>query len=135
MFPKKREVERKALKLILEAGKEGVLQSELWKLLDISNREASRIAIKFVEKGKVCREKVLYNGRWTYKIFSMEEYVTINSIEGCPCIVCADVESCYTGGKKDLRTCLGLTAWIDPRVEQIQLSKLEHKEENQSDSK
>ena len=34
MFPKKREVERKAMKLIREAGKEGVLQSELWKLLD-----------------------------------------------------------------------------------------------------
>ena len=88
MFPKKREVERKALKLILNAGKEGVLQSELWKLLDISNRKASRIAKKFEEKGKVCREKALYNGRWTYKIFSMEEYVTINSIEGCPCLVC-----------------------------------------------
>ena len=84
MTPKKREVERKAMKLILEAGKEGVLQSELWKLLDISNREASRMAIKFMEKGKVCREKVLDNGRWTYKIFSMEEYVTIKSIARAP---------------------------------------------------
>ncbi len=135
MFPKKREVERKAMKLILEAGKEGVLQSELWKLLDISNREASRMAIKFVEKGKVCRDKVLNNGRWTYKIYSMEEYVTINSIEGCPCLVCVDVEKCYTGGTKDSRTCLEMTAWVDPRIEPIQLSKLEHKEENQLDSK
>ena len=135
MFPKKREVERKAMKLILEAGKEGVLQTELWKLLDISNREASRMAIKFMEKGKVCREKVLNNGRWTYRIFSMEEYVTINSIEECPCLVCAEVERCYTGGTNDPRTCLEMTAWIDPRIEPIQLSKLEHKEENQSDSK
>ena len=122
------EVERKAMKLILEAGKEGVLQSELWKLLDVSNREASRMAIKFVEKGKVCREKVLNNGRWTYKIFSMEEYVTINSIEGCPCLVCGDVEKCYTGGTKDARTCLEMTAWVDPRIEPIELNILEHKE-------
>ncbi len=130
MTKKNREAERKALKLILNAGNEGVLQSELWKLLDISNREASRMAIKFVEKDRVCREKVLNNGRWTYKIFSMEEYVTINSIEGCPCLVCAEVEKCYTEGTKDPRTCLDLTAWIDPRIEPIQLSKLEHKEEN-----
>ena len=129
MTTKKMEIERKAMKLILEAGKEGVLQSELWKLLDVSNREASRMAIKFVEKGKVCREKVLNNGRWTYKVFSMEEYVTINSIEGCPCLVCADVEKCYTGGTKDSRTCLEMTAWVDPRIEQIQLNILkEHKE-------
>ena len=128
MTPKKMEVERKAMKLILEAGKEGVLQSELWKLLDVSNREASRMAIKFVEKGKVCREKVLNNGRWTYKVFSMEEYVTINSIEGCPCLVCGEVEKCYTGGTKDPRTCLEMTAWVDPRIEPIQLNILEHKE-------
>lgn len=135
MTQKNRETERKALILILNAGKEGVLQSELWKLLDISNRKASRIAIKFEEKGKVCREKVLNNGRWTYKIFSMEKYVTINSIEGCPCLVCPEVDRCFRGGKKDPTTCLDLTAWIDPRIEPIQLSKLEHKEENQSDSK
>ena len=79
-----------------------------------------------MEKGKVCREKVLNNGRWTYKIFSMEEYVTINSIEGCPCLVCADVEKCYTGGTKDPRTCLEMTAWVDPRIE-LRIQE-EHKE-------
>ena len=129
MKSKKSKTERKALKLILNAGKEGLLQSELWKLLDISNREASRIAIKFEEKGKVCREKVLNNGRWTYKIFSMVEYVTINSIEGCPCLVCTEVEKCYTGGTKDPRTCLDLTSWIDPRTESLPFSKILVQEE------
>jgi len=129
MTKKNRENERKALKLILNAGKEGLFQTELWKLLDISNREASRIANKFKEKGKVRREKVLNNGRWTYKIFSMEEYVTINSIEGCPCLVCTDVEKCYTGGSKDSRTCLEMTAWIDPRIEPIHLRILQNHEE------
>ena len=129
MTKKNREAERKALILILNAGKEGVLQSELWKLLDISNREASRIAKKFEEKGRVCREKALNNGRWTYKIFSMEEYVTINSIEGCPCLVCADVEKCYTGGTKDSRTCLEMTAWVDPRIESLPFSTILGQEE------
>jgi hypothetical protein len=135
MTKKTREAERKALKLILTAGDEGLFQTELWKLLDISSRVASRIAKKYEEKGKVRREKVLNNGRWTYKIFSMEEYVTINSIEDCPCLICPDVDRCHTGGTKDARTCLEMTAWIDPRIEPIQPSKLEHKEENQSDSK
>ena len=106
MTQKNIESERKALKLILNARKEGLFQTDLSKLLDINNREASRIAKKFEEKGKVRREKVLNNRRWTYKVFSMEEYVTINSIEGCPCLVCPEVDRCFRGGKKDPTTCL-----------------------------
>ena len=129
MKSKKSKTEQRALKLIFKAGNEGLLQSELWKLLDISNREASRIAIKFEEKGKVCRDKVLNNGRWTYKIFSIEEYVTIDSIEGCPCLVCTEMEKCYTGGTIDPRTCLEMTAWVDPRIESLPFSKILGQEE------
>ena len=119
MTLKNSKVEKKALKLIIDTGDEGLFQTELWKLLDISGREASRIAKKYEEKGMVRREKVLNNGRWTYKIFSMEEYVTINSVIDCPCLICPDVDRCHTGGTKDARTCLDMTAWIDPRIEPI----------------
>jgi len=129
MSSKKSRIERQALKIIIDAGDEGLFQSELWKLLDIGNREASRIAIKLEEKGKVCREKVLNNGRWTYKIFSMEEYVTIDSIKDSPCIICPDVDKCYRGGKKDPTTCLELTAWIDPRIESLPFSDILVQEE------
>ena len=117
MAPKNNKTEQKALKLIFDAGEEGLLQSELWKLLDVSSREGSRMAKKFEEKDRVYREKVLNNGRWTYKIFSKKELVTLDSIEKCPCLICPEVEKCFTGGTKDPTTCLDLTAWIDPRIE------------------
>ena len=44
MTLKNNKVEKKALQLIIKAGEEGLFQTELWKLLDISSREASRIA-------------------------------------------------------------------------------------------
>ncbi len=119
MAPKNNKSEQKALKLIFDAGEEGLLQSELWKLLDVSSREGSRMAKKFEEKGRVYREKVLNNGRWTYKIFSKKELVTLDSIEGCPCLTCPDVEKCFSGGAITPTTCLNLTAWIDPRIEQL----------------
>ena len=50
MTLKNSKVEKKALKIIIDAGDEGLFQTELWKLLDISSREASRIAIKLEEK-------------------------------------------------------------------------------------
>lgn len=125
MAPKNNKAEQKALKLIFDAGEEGLLQSELWKLLDVSSREGSRMAKKFEEKGRVYREKVLNNGRWTYMIFSKKELVTLDSIEGCPCLVCDKVEKCFNEGKVTPTSCLKLTAWIDPRIEQLPPSEQE----------
>ncbi len=117
MSSKKRGIERKALKLIYDASEEGLFQTELRKILDLSSREASRIAKKFEEKGNVYRKKVLNNRRWTYKIFLSKEFVTLESVIDCPCLVCPDINKCFSGGKKDPRICLDLTAWIDPRIE------------------
>jgi hypothetical protein len=115
-MPSKEKSEKKALKLIIEAGEGGLLQSNLWKLLDVSSREGSRIAKKFQEKGKIIRKKVLEGGRWSYKLFFKKEPVTLESVEGCPCLVCPDVDKCFRGGSQDPTICLDLTAWIDPRA-------------------
>ena len=117
MTLKSSKVEKKALQLIIKAGEEGLFQTELWKLLDISSREASRIAKKFEEKDRVFREKVLNNGRWTFKIYSTKKFATLDSIKSCPCLNCPDIERCFMGGQKDPTTCLELTAWVDPRIE------------------
>ena len=129
MSSKKSKTEQRALKLIIDAGDEGLFQTELWKLLDVSGREASRMASKFEEKGQVRREKVLNNGRWTYMIYSMKEYVTMKSIDGCPCLICDEVERCFSDGKITPLTCLKMTAWIDPRIEQLPFSEILVQEE------
>ena len=117
MPPRTSSVEHRALRLIYDAGDEGLLQSDLWKLLDVSSREGSRLAKKFEEKGRITREKVLKEGRWTYKLISKTEPVTLNSVKGCPCLICSEVEKCFRGGTKDPVYCQLLTAWIDPRIE------------------
>jgi hypothetical protein len=116
----KRLTEKKALKLIIDSGNEGLYQTDLWKKLEISGREASRIAIKFEENGTIHRERALNEGRWTFKLFSINKPVTLNSVQGCPCLVCADVDKCFRGGTMDPNVCLKLTAWIDPRIEQVE---------------
>jgi hypothetical protein len=112
----KRKNEQKALKLILEAGEKGLIQSDMWKYPDFNSRETSRVVNDLEEKGYVYRKKVLYNGRWTYEIFALKKFSTLNSIEMCPCLICLDENLCFVGGKKDPTTCLGFSAWIDPRM-------------------
>jgi predicted transcriptional regulator len=109
-------LEQKALKLVYDAGEKGILQSELWKELGVSSREGSRMAKKFEEKDKVVREKVLNEGRWTYKLFSKKEPVTLDSVKGCPCLICDEVDKCFRGGTRDPVYCMALTAWVDPRI-------------------
>ena len=116
-MPRNNELERKALSLILEAGEDGILQSDMWKELGVTSREGSRLAIKFEEKGAVERRKILHEGRWTYKLFSQSKAVTIDSIRDCPCMICEEIEKCFTGGEITPITCPYLTAWIDPDLE------------------
>ena len=117
MPQKNNSLEQKALKLVFDAGDKGILQSELWKKLGVSSREGSRMAKKFEEKDKVIREKVLNDGRWTYKLYSKKELVTLDSVKGCPCLICDEVDKCFRGGTRDPVYCMALTAWIDPRIE------------------
>jgi hypothetical protein len=60
------EEERAALALVRETG--GVHQSDLWKELDVSSRQGSRIAESLVEKGLVDRSETVYEGHNTYFI-------------------------------------------------------------------
>jgi hypothetical protein len=107
------DLERRAFQLILDSDDDGVLQSDMWKALDLTSREGSRLALKFEEKGVVERRKVLHEGRWTYKLFSQTKPVTIESIKDCPCIACGDIDKCFTGGQMSPITCPSLTAWVD----------------------
>ena len=111
----KNSLEQRALKVIFKAGDEGIMQSDLWKELGVSSREGSRMSIRFEEKGTVERRKVLHEGRWSYKLFSKREFVTLDSIQGCPCMICPDIDKCFETGVRDPVSCLDLTAWLTPR--------------------
>lgn len=113
-MPRKNDLDRDALRLIIEAGEEGILQSEMWKKLNATSREGSRLALKFEEKGVVERRKVLHGGRWTYKLFSQTKMVTIDSISDCPCITCEGLDKCFPGGQVTPIHCRLLTLWMDP---------------------
>ena len=120
-MPKKNDLERKALSRGFEAGDEGLLQSDMWKGLGVTSREGSRLALKFEEKGAVERRKVLHNGRWTYKLFSQTKLVTLESIKGCPCIVCEGLDKCFEGGQTSPFNCRKLTLWMDPVPVELEL--------------
>ncbi|RJS85209.1 transcriptional regulator [Candidatus Bathyarchaeota archaeon] len=111
-MPKRNNLEQDALQIIIDMGSKGVLQSELWRKINASSREGSRISIKLESKGLIYRERELHKGRWTYRLFSKRKPVSIDSIITCPCLTCPESSKCEAGGAISPNNCEKLTQWI-----------------------
>jgi predicted DNA-binding transcriptional regulator len=97
-------------KLVVERGKDGVLQSEIWKELGLTSRDGSRLAIRLERRGLIGRVKVLEEGRWTYKLTPLRFPTDMASIEKAPCIVCQYESKCSIDGEVSPYVC----PWIGP---------------------
>jgi DNA-binding MarR family transcriptional regulator len=88
---------------ILQTGEAGIFQTELCKVFSLDSRDGSRLVSNLEKRDLISRERMLYNGRWTYKVVvkkSMEitEFVKkpieITSVEGAPCFGCTYQHLC-----------------------------------------
>ena len=111
-MPRQNDLEQKALQLIMNEGDNGVLQSELWRQMDASSREGSRISIRLEKKGLIQRARELSDGRWTYRLYCRRQPVSIESILACPCLICLESTRCGVGAAVSPNECKILTEWI-----------------------
>ncbi|MCZ2808306.1 MAG: transcriptional regulator [Candidatus Bathyarchaeota archaeon] len=111
-MPRRNELEYKALGVIVNNGNDGVLQSELWRKLDATSREGSRIALKLETKGLILREKELFEGRWTYRLYPKRKPASLNSIIDSPCLMCPNDARCGAWSTISPNECQRMTEWI-----------------------
>jgi hypothetical protein len=82
-----------ALKII-QSKPEGVLQSELWKILDVDSRKCSRIVKKLIDTGMVERTEFKKDGIKTYILKATKRPLDPGQImageELIPCIGCEE---------------------------------------------
>ncbi len=109
----------KVYKLVVEHGKNGVLQSELWKDLTLTSRDGSRLAIRLERRGMIRRDKLLEGGRWTYKLTALRMPVHIESIEQAPCITCPYETKCSLTGIVSPLSCPWLVEWVTKEYSEI----------------
>lgn len=109
---KRRDLEQRALKLIKAAGDAGMLQRDMWRALEATSREGSRISLRLEEQQLITRERELANGRWTHRIFINQRPVLLDSIIDVPCMMCDDIQRCEVGGGISALECNVLTQWL-----------------------
>ncbi len=90
----------------------GIIQNKLWKMLSISNRDGSRLALKLERMGIITREKVLANDRWTYRLIIKKTPISTRSIEGAPCLVCRVEQKCTIDGEISPKNCQLIEDWV-----------------------
>ncbi len=105
--------------MIIERGKDGIYQSELWRALGLTSRDGSRLAIRLEKRGLIKREKVLDKGRWTYKLTPLKLPIQMESIERCPCITCEYEAKCAPNGSVTPFTCDSLINWVIQEYEEV----------------
>ncbi|MHA1271613.1 MAG: hypothetical protein ACTSPY_17605 [Candidatus Helarchaeota archaeon] len=108
--------EIKALEFIKSFGIKGVLQSELWKHLGATSRVGSRIAVKLEEGGFIKREKELFRGRWTFRLFYIKkeiEKIEWDTLNNCPCFLCDSLDIC--AADKAIN-CKELLIWMEESI-------------------
>ena len=109
---KRDRLERQALKIIMSKGEEGILQSDLWKELEASSRVGSRISLNLGKKNLITRQRELYDGRWTYRVFINIRPLDIDSITDVPCVSCAEILKCDSRVEFSPNTCKIMTKWL-----------------------
>ena len=122
-------LEQRAMELIERAGKQGVLQSELWKRLGINSREGSRVVAKLQRRGLIRREPTVFHGKRTFRIISVKREpprvtVAIESVKGIPCFSCPDIERCGIGQPISPVTCPKLNKYLMEEAEKLEMSSM-----------
>jgi predicted DNA-binding transcriptional regulator len=106
-------------KIVVDHGADGVLQSVVWKDLKLSSRDGSRLVIRLERRGMIRREKVLEEGRWTYKLTPLRMPVQIKSIEQVPCITCPYEAKCSLTGVVSPLSCPWISEWVTKEFREI----------------
>ena len=127
----KHELFDEVLAVILKSGKDGVFQTEICKEFSLDSRDGSRLAGNLEKQSLIHREKVLYKGRWTYKLIirkpSLAETrkkrrVQITSVEGAPCLSCVYQHSCSSEDEMTQYSpsrCSWLEEWVVTSFDKI----------------
>jgi hypothetical protein len=111
-MPRKGPTEQDVLRIVMDRGNEGILQSGLWREMKADSREGSRAILRLERKGLIERKKELNSGRWTYRVFARRKYSSIDSIIDVPCSFCDIEPRCAQEGSENPARCGKLSQWI-----------------------
>ncbi|MEZ0346879.1 MAG: transcription factor TFIIIC [Infirmifilum sp.] len=108
------QIERRVLEIVAAAGEAGIMQREIWQLLNIDSRKGSRIIMRLERAGLVSRETIVHRGRKVYllkptpKLRNMPKLP--DTLDDVPCFYCPLLLSC--GELAKILNCERMERWL-----------------------
>lgn len=113
-----------AYEAISKSGESGIFQTDLCKVFSLDSRDGSRLVGNLEKQSLISREKILYKGRWTYKLVlrkptasteSIKKPIEVTCVEGAPCFSCSFQHLCSSDDETSQyspATCTWIEEWV-----------------------
>ena len=109
------QLERKILDIVAASGEAGILQRDIWHLLNIDGRRGSRIVKRLERMGFLTREVVVHKGRRMYLLKPTPKLLLVpklpSVLDEIPCFYCPHLLSC-SGEASRVLNCEKLEKWL-----------------------
>jgi hypothetical protein len=110
-------MESGTIEVLKDAGKQGILLAELVKRTAQSESKILQIIDLLTENGQVKKVEENQDGKTTLRIFWQgDEESEWDTLEGCPCFICPDIDQCGAGQPTSPWVCEKLSTWIKERL-------------------
>jgi DNA-binding Lrp family transcriptional regulator len=110
------QLEKRVLDIVSAAGEAGVLQRDIWRILNIDSRKGSKIIKRLERMGLISREVVVHKGRKVYLIKATPKLRQIpklpSELDEIPCFYCPLLPVCFAGDLARILTCEKLNRWL-----------------------
>jgi hypothetical protein len=109
------QLEKRILDIVSASGDAGVLQRDIWHLLNIDSRRGSKLIKRLERMGLISREVIVHRGRKVYLLKPTPKLRQIpklpSELDSIPCFYCPLLPVC-TGELSKILTCEKLNRWL-----------------------
>jgi hypothetical protein len=106
-------MESSAKELIRGAGKQGILLAELAQQIGEDEAVVLKLINSLSENGNLRKIEESHDGAKTIRvIWQEEEDSEWDTLQGCPCFICSDINQCGAGQPTNPWMCKKLDNWI-----------------------
>lgn len=108
------QLEKRILDIVAASGDAGVLQRDIWHLLNVDSRRGSKIIKRLEKIGLLSRESIVYKGRKVYLLKPTQKLRQIPklpaSLDTIPCFYCPLLVVC--GEMSRILSCEKMNKWL-----------------------
>ena len=111
-------MESGTIELLKSAGKQGILLAELVNKMEQPEATILQIIDSLTKNGQVKKIEEKHDGKSTFRvIWQGNGESEWDTLEGCPCFICTDIDQCGAGQPTSPWICEKLNKWIKERLD------------------